>query len=162
MRIAVLIALLCSSLCCFSQYGDPTGKPLPERLADLENTLVVNHFPLVVHPFQDQKDTTVYHWKHSTSVLSLEDDIIITEFGAYIFYNGKWNERVVYGPKDMDKIFKTKKARLMKGQPYTFKDNWRTGSNVFGGWAMWYFIGIDSKGNKVAGWGVLETTDQIH
>ncbi|MDG1260610.1 MAG: hypothetical protein P8O05_02525 [Flavobacteriales bacterium] len=162
MRLLFLFVLMFSTTLCFSQYGDPAGKPLPEKLAGLENTLVVNHFPLVVHPFQDKKDTAVYHWKHTTSVLSLEDDVIITEFGAYIFYSDKWNERVIYGPKDMDKIFKTKKATLTKGQPYTFKDNWRTGSIVFGGWAMWYFMGIDKEGNKVVGWGVLETTDQIH
>lgn len=61
----------------------------------------------------------------------------------------------------MDKFFGTKKALLMKSQPSTFNDNWRAGSKVFGGWAMWHFIGLDGKGHKIGGYRMLETTDKI-
>ncbi len=161
MKSLLLLTFVFTSSLLFSQYGNPEGKPLPEKLLEIDNILMVNHFPDVVHPFQDEKDTTLYNWKHTTSVLSLEEDVIITEFGAYIFYDDKWNERVVYGPKEMDKFFGTKKARLKKGQPYTFNDNWRAGTKVFGGWAMWYFVGLDEEGKKICGYAMLETTDQI-
>ncbi|MFT6182686.1 MAG: hypothetical protein ACJAYM_000188 [Flavobacteriales bacterium] len=49
----------------------------------------------------------------------------------------------------------------MKSQPSTFNDNWRAGSKVFGGWAMWHFIGLDGKVHKIGGYRMLETTDKI-
>ena len=36
-------------------------------------------------------------------------------------------------PKDFVKLFDCPKARLKKGQPYTFKDNWRRDKELRGG-----------------------------
>jgi hypothetical protein len=97
LKLLLLSLVILASAFAFCQYGNPKGKSLPEKLQEIENRLIVNHFPEVVHPYQDKKDTSIYNWKHIPSVLCLQEDVIITEFGAYLFYDGKWNERVVYG-----------------------------------------------------------------
>lgn len=50
---------------------------------------------------------------------------------------------------------------MKAGQPYTFKDNWRTDNSLRGGWAMWYFIGKTSTNQMVYGVGKLHTIGAI-
>ena len=160
MPIRFILFFLCIGNGLCAQYSAPSG-PLPAKIDSLERLLEVSHFPSPVHPVEDEREPGLYHWKHNTAVLCSSSDIQIEELGAYIFYGGKWNERVSMPPKDMDKLFGTKKGRMLKGQPYTFVDNWRSGRQINGGWAMWYFIGRDEGGKRVCGYQMLETTDQI-
>ena len=139
----------------------PQTAPLPERFDGLKESLLVNHFPNPVHPTTDDDSKYNYLWKHTTSVMSLEDEIQIEACGAYLFYNDQWNLRVNYPVKDFAKLFDCKKGVMKKGQPYTFKDNWRSSDSLFGGWAMWYFIGTNEAGEKVFGIGRIDTTDQL-
>lgn len=66
------------------------------------------------------------------------------------------------GAKEFCKLYDIKNRIMKAGQPYTFKDNWRTQSTLFGGWAMCYVIGIDEKGNKVFGIGMLDTVGSLY
>jgi len=67
-------------------------------------------------------------------------------------------------PKTIDPIkidFKTKKQVMKQTQPYTWTNNWRTDDTLFGGWAMWYFIGITKDGETVCGYEKIETTNHL-
>lgn len=136
----------------------PEYGPLPKKFGNLPQELSVNHYPnpLLASTDESQKEFK-YFWKHTTSVVSLYEDVEISEFGAYIYYNNQWNERVSLKPKDFEKMFNCPGAVLKKGEPYTFPDNWRKESELRGGWAMWYFIGKNESGKKVAGTGKLYT-----
>lgn len=134
--------------------------PLPERFNNLKEVLLVNHFPNPVYATTDQDSDFQYQWKHTTSVLSVQEAIQIESCGAYIFYNNQWNLRVDYEPKECAKLFDCPKAHMKKGQPYTFKDNWRTDNALRGGWAMWYFIGKTDSGEQVYGVGKIETVGE--
>ena len=83
-------------------YTTPSNEPLPEKLQNLRQAIVVNSFPQKVDPIKIEDR---YYWKHNTAILSTEGDIEIIEFGAYLFYNGKWNLRKSYPLKDLDKNF---------------------------------------------------------
>ena len=54
-----------------------------------------------------------------------------------------------------------KKQQLKLGQPYTWRNNWRTDAKLFGGWSMWYFIGITSSGEKICGYQKINTTNNL-
>ena len=135
--------------------------PLPAKFDNLKEALMVNHFPQTVYASTDESVKSNYQWKHTTSIMSLRASVTVIEFGAYIFYNNQWNLRTTMKPKQFDKLFDTKKGKLKAGQPYTFKDNWRNNDQLFGGWAMWYFIAINEAGEKVYGVGKLKTVGSL-
>ena len=120
--------------------------------------MVVNHFPEVVNPVREG-DT--YYWKHNTAIMYADDELTIVEFGAYIYYNDHWNLRVAHTPNEMDKFFGTQNQLMKRAQPYTWTNNWRTGGDLFAGWALWYFIGKTPDGTMVCGYQTLHTTDSL-
>lgn len=153
----ITLTILLISIKCASQikYGTPTEQDLPEKLKNLKRDLVVKNYPKIIDPIKI-KDR--YYWKHNTMIFSKTDKVTIIEYGAYLFYNNKWNLRKSYPLKELNKNFNTKKEVLEKAQPYTWNNNWRTDSRLFGGWAMWYFIGTNSSGEKICGYEMIHTT----
>lgn len=154
--IPIIIAVLCTlSVAAQVKYETPTNEPLPEPLRGLPRLIQVSNFPKKINAVNIDGN---YYWKHNTAILCEESEVEIIEFGAYLFYNGKWNLRRRYPLKDLNKQFGTKKQVLAQAQPYTWSDNWRVGPKLFGGWAMWYFIGKTTTGERVCGYQKIETT----
>ena len=142
-----------------SNYGTPTNNtPLPKKFKDLRVAIDVKHFPKENDPV---KIKNAYYWKHATAILCKEAEITITEYGAFLFYNEKWNLRKTYALKELDKTFGTKKQLMLQGQPYVWANNWRIDNKLFGGWAMWYFIGTTKKGETVCGYETINTTSNL-
>jgi hypothetical protein len=160
MRSAILLLgmLLSSGLAAQAHYGTPEEGELPEELKHLPLGIEVLHFPKENHPV---KIKNTYFWKHATGILCNSDDITITEFGAYVYYNNQWNLRKKYELKDLDRYFGTKNNQLLQGQPYVWPDNWRRGKELFGGWALWYFIGTTNSGTTICGYATIHTTDKL-
>ena len=142
-----------------TNYGTPNNETLlPEKIKDLKVAIEVAHFPKENDPV---KIDNTYYWKHATAILCKESEIKIIEYGAYLFYNKKWNLRKSYPLKDLDKTFGTKKQIMLQGQPYVWQNNWRIGNKLFGGWAMWYFIGKTEKGETICGYETINTTSNL-
>ena len=139
-------------------YGTPPRDLIPEKLSTMRKAIDVNQFPKINNPIKI-KDT--YYWKHSTGIFCEESSITVTEFGAYIFYNDQWNLRASYPLKDLDKYFGTKNQQLNQAEPYTWTKNYRTGKDLFGGWALWYFIGTTKNGETVCGYETINTTANL-
>lgn len=155
---SIFIFLLSISSSSQIKYGTPSEKDIPEKLQKLPKKIIVKNFPVVVDPI---KINDRYYWKHNTLIFSKESKITITEYGAYLFYNGKWNLRKSYPLKELNKNFGTKKQVLKQAQPYTWNNNWRTDNRLFGGWAMWYFIGITDSGENICGYEMIHTTNEL-
>ncbi|GAB5398924.1 MAG: hypothetical protein Aureis2KO_05090 [Aureisphaera sp.] len=160
MKAIVFFIWACSisPLLAQADYGTPSDEPLPEKLEGLRRAIEVHHFPKENDPIKIE-DT--YYWKHATSVLCRESEIKVIEYGAYIFYNDQWNLRQVYALKELDKTFGTKKQTLNQAEPYTWNKNWRVGESLFGGWALWYFIGETADGERVCGYETINTTANV-
>ena len=141
-----------------AEYGTPPEGLIPEKIQNIPRTIEVFHFPKINDPI---KIKNRYYWKHSTGILSKTDNITIIEYGAFLYYNNQWNLRKTYEIKELDKTFGTKKQKLDQAQPYIWKNNWRTDNRLFGGWALWYFIGIDSSGKKVCGYETIHTSSNL-
>ena len=144
----------------FSQvdYGTPANESLPEKLQNLSVEIEVMHFPKENDPI---KIKGKYYWKHATAILSKKSEVKIIEFGAYLFYNKQWNLRKSYDLKDLDKHFGTKKQIILQGQPYVWTYNSRISDQLFGGWAMWHFIGINDQGETTCGYETIHTTASL-
>lgn len=158
-KISILIGLL-FTLFSYAQrdFGTPSKEDIPDKLQKLKKSIVVQNYPQIIDPIKIEDR---YYWKHNTMIFSKENKVTITEFGAYLYYNDKWNLRKSYPLKDLNKNFGTKKQVLLKAQPYTWNNNWRTDSKLYGGWAMWYFIGVTDKGEKICGYEMIHTTANL-
>ncbi len=162
LQIATLIAIIISGTVGLNaqvNYGTPSeDEPLPEKLQGLRRAIEVAHFPKKNDPVNIEG---TYYWKHATSILSKESEIKVIEYGAYIYYNDQWNLRRTYPNKDLDKTFGTKKQKMLQAHPYTWTENWRVGDALFGGWALWYFIGTTPDGETVCGYETIDTTSNV-
>lgn len=159
-QVFFITSLLFLSYNSLSQvdYGTPPNDEVPEKLSELRRAILVQHFPKTNNPI---KIDDTYYWKHSTGIFCEESKITITEFGAYIYYNDQWNLRESYPLKKLDVYFGTKKHKLNKAEPYTWAKNYRTGKDLFGGWALWYFIGTMENGETVCGFETINTTANL-
>ncbi|MFK7783034.1 hypothetical protein [Psychroserpens sp.] len=155
--ITLLYILISITVWSQSSYEIPTKDNIPETLKQYRVAIEVVNFPKKNHPIKIKDQ---YYWKHNTTILCTESEIRITEYGAYLFYNDKWNLRKSYPLKDLAKTFLIEKHKMLQGQPYVWVNNWRVGESLFGGWAMWYFIGETNNGETVCGYGTIDTTDK--
>jgi hypothetical protein len=156
--IHITILMLVNLAFCQVDYGTPPDEVLPEVLDGKRRIIEVMHFPKINDPV---KIDDLYYWKHVTAIMCKESEISITEYGAYIFYNNTWNLRKKYPLKDLDRTFGTTKEIMEQGQPYTWTENWRVDTRLFGGWAMWYFIGKTTQGETVCGYETIHTTSNL-
>lgn len=157
-KTTLLLLLISSFSYAQLKYGTPPENSLPEKLTTLPKKITVENFPKNIDPIKIKGD---YYWKHNTLIFSKESAVTITEFGAYVFYNGKWNLRKSYPLRELNKKFGTKKQKLLQAQPYTWNNNWRVGNKLFDGWALWYFIGVTESGEKVVGYEKIYTSDKL-
>jgi len=139
-------------------YGTPPEESCPAKLENLKRLISVQHFPKINNPI---KIDEAYYWKHATTILCTSSDITITEYGAYLYYNNQWNLRKSYPLKELNKTFGTKRQKMLQGEPYTWPKNWRIDKKLFGGWALWYFIGTTSDGETVCGYETIHTTSNL-
>jgi len=157
-KLIYFCLLVSSSVFSQIQYGTPSKDAIPEKLKNYKKAIEVIHFPKENDPL---KIKNTYYWKHATAILCKESNITITEFGAYLYYNNKWHLRKSYNLKDLDKNFGTKKQKLKQGEPYVWAKNWRTANQLFGGWALWYFIGTTENGTTICGYEMINTTANL-
>lgn len=155
---SVLVLVIGFSTNAQIKYEKPTENDIPEKLQQLPKKIIVKNYPRIVDPI---KIKDIFYWKHNTLIFCKNSKTTITEFGAYLFYNGKWKLRKSYPLKALNKNFGTKKQILLQAQPYTWNNNWRTDNRLFGGWAMWYFIGKTEKGETICGYEMIHTTTNL-
>lgn len=156
--ISAFSLLFCLNITAQVDYGTPPEDLIPEKLQGIPRAIQVMHFPEVNDPV---KIDDTFYWKHSTAVLSKNAQLKVIEYGAYLYYNDSWNLRKSYPLKDLKRSFGIKDQQLLQGHPYVWEENWRVGDSLFGGWALWYFIGETPAGEKVCGYARIHTTDKL-
>jgi hypothetical protein len=157
-RITLLLFLISLNLSGQVTYGTPPQNSIPKKLIGIDVAIDVIHFPKENDPIKIDDN---YYWKHATAILCKESEVTITEFGAYLYYNDSWNLRKSYELKELDKNFGIKKQIILQGQPYVWASNWRVSNQLFGGWALWYFIGKTTNGKTVCGYATINTTTNL-
>lgn len=166
-RILLVFSLVSSQgfiLHAQEAWADKT-RILPDLLRQVPVGLYIQHSPNPNYP--ERNDTGInedwdYVWKHSTTVCSPIKALKIVQAGSFIWYDATgWKENVIYDKKDFQKKFMCKKGQLKKGICYTFEKNYRWGSNLYGGDALWYVLAEDAEGNLYKGTALIETESEL-
>lgn len=160
MKKSILLLSCLLAMQTLSAQSAPETAPLPKKLAELPQRLQVAHFPSPVFASTDPDEPGTYFWKHNSTIFSPTEEATIVEGGAYIYYNDQWNLRVSMSAKEFAKLFGVPKGIMKAGQPYTFVDNWRRDTRLYGGWAMWYVIAEMPSGERICGIGKLDTVGE--
>ena len=141
------------------------SRVLPDKLRKVPVALYIQHGPNPNYPELNDTGTNTdskYVWKHSTTVCSPIHDLTVVKAGSFIWYDETgWKENVDYSRKDFKNRFNAPKGQLEKGECYTFENNYRWGSQLYGGDALWYVLAEDNEGNLYKGIGLIETESEL-
>jgi len=128
---------------------------LPTKLKNIPDGIEVKNDPETVYASKTKQDSTMYYWYYKTTVKAVKEDIEITEFGSYTRILNHWEFGTVTGKpfeqKDFADWYKCKKGKMKKGKEYTDKDNWNRWPTLQKGKILWYYIGVNDKGEKFKG-----------
>ncbi len=140
-------------------------RALPDMLRKVPVALYIEHGPNPNYP--EVNDTGIrsdskYVWKHSTTVCSPKKDLKVIRAGSFIWYDETgWKENVKHKRMDFADRFECPKGSLSQGSCYTFEKNYRWGSTLYGGDALWYVLAEDKEGNVYKGMALLETESEL-
>ena len=166
MKSICMLSILFLSICACSQdaWTDKT-RALPDDLRKVPVALYIMHGPNPNFPELNttgERPESKYVWKHSTSAISPNQDLQVLKAGSFIWYNEEgWKRNVELNRKQFAERFSCPKGLLKKGIQYTFEKNYRWGSNLYGGDALWYILAEDEDGNLVKGMALLETESEL-
>lgn len=133
----------------------------PISIEDLEKLPIgieVAHDPESVPATQTEPNGVLskYTWRYKTTVSATDGDVRVVEFGAFYRNGDKWVPGPTftgkpYAAKEFSEWYACPDALLKKGQSYSDPNNWNTGQALRAGTMRWYFVGLDSKGQRVKG-----------
>ncbi|WP_053978590.1 hypothetical protein [Mangrovimonas xylaniphaga] len=98
-----------------------------------------------------------YLWRYKTSVKAENKELKIIEFGGYNKIDSIWVSTTIYdrpfNNSEFAKWYGCENGILTIGKVFTDKNNWTTSDYLDGQTktGIWYYIGIDSKGEKFIG-----------
>ena len=130
------------------------NRALPRKLRGLPIGILAQHHPNPCYPV---KEGGKYVWRHDTTVQSLAGDLVIVEYGAYIYTDAGWILRATMSTDEFAKTYRCPGGRLRKGRVYADPDNARYGDKPTAGDALWFFLAKDSKGRMFKGIELVET-----
>ncbi len=150
---------------------------LPDIIKDLPVGISVNNEPDTIYAEINTKGNKKYIWKHTTTITALYNDLKILEFGTYNYKNETWvlgdSSKKPYNSNDFDKWYCRKKNGIItfdyckegyisKNLEFIDPSNFciRKDSLVSRN-GLWYYIGVDSSGKKVMGYGRYTTVGKL-
>ena len=150
---------------CTQEAWTDRSRALPDELREVPEAIFIRHTPNPNYPEQTQdedKDNGQYVWKHSTSIISMDQDLKVVKAGSFIWYDETgWKRNVEYDRRDVINRFGCPKGLLKKGERYTFEKNYRWGNHLYGGDALWYVIAKDKDGKLYKGMALIETESTL-
>ena len=165
LRMFAFILLLSSCQLSSQEAWPDKTRVLPELLRKVPVALYIQHDPNPNYPELNDtgRNTDMkFVWKHQTTVCAPQKDLTVIKAGSFIWYDTSgWKENVQYNKKDFKKKFECPKGKIEAGACYTFKENYRWGSNPYGGDALWYVLAEDKEGKLYKGIGLIETEAEV-
>ncbi len=151
---------------------------IPNKISKIPVKITVLHEPDTVYAIRDEKDTTIYLWKHSTTIKTELEYLKIIEFGAYYMDNGNWKlgnithkpyttkefEQWYFVKSDSDFISweNCKNGVLKANVEYIDPSNWSgKDSELQSHIVLWYYIGIDKENKKYVGYAMCYTVAEL-
>ena len=150
---------------------------LPDAIKDIPIGIEVENSPDTIYAELNETNSKKYIWKHTTTIIALNSDLTIIEFGSYNFIDGKWKlgnyTNKPFTAEDFNTWYCRKKngiitfdyckdGKIQKDVEFIDPANYciRKDSLVSRN-GLWYYIGIDSIGNKYMGFDRYTTLDKL-
>jgi len=161
----LLLILLCLPMIGFGQdnLALKNRKNIwPQYITDLAIGIDVYHSSEIVYAKKSNRENnTLYPYilEFGTTVMAINQDLEIIEFGAFSWEEGKWVQRNIYNrPFNKDEFIKwyhcNDNGMLYKGFKYSDNKNYLGQSNYLDGStsiSLWYFIGENDQGKRYVG-----------
>lgn len=162
--VLVLLAVVLFRTLKAAPHDEFSRRKLAE-LAALPVGLEVRHTPNPGRAVRGGRSGAKYTWLHQTSVKALDEDVVISEFGAFVWHRGQWVFGTIFGrPFNADEFaewYSCPQAALRKGRVATDPSNY-AGDNVLRPQkTLWFYIGVTTSGKRVKGEAVAEGLAQI-
>jgi hypothetical protein len=153
---------------CLASAADEPTFITAEELDTLPTGIKVVHKPKVALATLTGKSErrAKYTWWYKTTVSAIDADVSIEEFGALVWWNSTWVNGgsftgKPYGTKEFAEWYKCPKAMLTQGKSFSDQTNWSSDTELRAGKGRWYFIGTDSKGQRVKGEAIIKLSAAI-
>ncbi len=139
---------------------------LPDKLKNIPTGLEVKNTPNVVYAtITVEKKDSIYYWYHETSVKAINEDLEITEFGAYGWVLNHWEFGTITGKpftdKDFAEWYNCKHAKIKKGKKFTDKHNWSRNMTLLQDKVLWYYIAKNGKGELFKGTAMVDYLPEL-
>ncbi len=149
-------------LSIFVAYGanSKIDNQLPKTLENIPLGIIVEHSKTKVYASLNNKDPEKYGkylWHFETSISTIKEDLIIIEFGAFIWDGKEWVFGSIYNrpfnSEEFAKWYSCENALIEKGKTVTDPNNWQKSNQLTGEKkrTLWYYIGENKKGQKFLG-----------
>ena len=139
--------------------------PKERELAALPVGMEVTHAPDPVRAQQGGRSGRKYTWLHGTTVKSTAGRLVVQEFGAFSWHDGRWVFNTITGKpftaQDFAEWYSCPGAVLEPSRGYTDPDNYSGGDDLVAHKSKWYFIAMNDKGERVKGEAVIEGLPQV-
>lgn len=150
---------------------------IPEVIKNLPIGISVINEPDTIYAELNNKPESKFIWRHTTTVKALYNNLRIIEFGTYNFKNGKWKlgnyTKYPFTTENFDKWYCKKgngiitfdfckSGKINKGEEYIDLSNYSIrNDSLVNRNGLWYYIGVDSAGNKFIGYGRYVTINKL-
>lgn len=155
--------ILCLASCTGSKEFD--GAAVLRDLAELPVGIVVTHTPNIVEaPLEEPGMKWKFRWPFKTEVSAIDRPLTIRQFGIAAWNGKRWilpsnQEKYNCGVSDQASFIKwynCPNARIEPGRPAADPENW-AGNQVRQPFKQkWFFIGVDSDGQRFKGEAIVE------
>ena len=102
---------------------------------------------------------------YRTTVRAIDDDVRIFEFGAFGWHNGKWYFSTIYNrpfnAEEFAEWYSCPNATVSKAKSCNDPKNYSVGDQLSSVRSKWYFIGTNTKVQKVKGEAVVESLAKV-
>ena len=164
-RLLLVLLLGLAPVLIAQEAWTDKSRALPDKLRKVPELMYIRHTPNPNYPEPNNTGTNKkwdYVWKHSTTICSPEKELTVIEAGSFIWYDSTgWKANVFMEPKEFKKEFNCPDGILKAGECYTFEKNYRWGSQLYGGDALWFVLAKDEEGNIYKGMSLLETESEV-
>lgn len=156
-------AVLAFLVGCSSDARSET--PTVDEIRKLPKGIDVTHNPNPVAAVKGGRSGRAFTWEYQTSVVAIEKEVTIVEFGSFFESDGKWVFANYTGKpftgKDFAEWYSCPEARVRPGSPAKDPKNWGGGDQLRTAKALWYFIGRDADGNRYRGEAIVEQLPKV-
>ncbi|MEM7626450.1 MAG: hypothetical protein AAF333_12710 [Planctomycetota bacterium] len=147
-----------------SATGEAAVRDLTE-IRELPVGLKVTHSPNPAPAMEGGRSGFPYTWLYETKVESIDQDLTLEEFGAFVEHEDGWHFSTYtakpFTPEDFAEWYGCPDAKLVPGKVFVDRLNWSGARQLKTLRTIWYFVAVDPDGKRYRGEALIEQLAEI-